>query len=178
MGKKRDREDLETKILDVDASMQGTITFRDPVNLRINGSFEGKLDTKGNLSIGENAIIKADVSGDRIIIAGIVTGNVTAHESLTVVAPARVHGDIFSPVLSVTDGALINGKITMSTNGTIAAGKELLTLKELAQYLEVETAVLEEWAQKKKIPSYMENNALSFKKTEIDHWIQEEKIKI
>ena len=43
--------ELQEKILDVDASMQGTISFKDPVNLRINGSFEGKLDTRGSLTI-------------------------------------------------------------------------------------------------------------------------------
>ena len=35
---------VREKILDVDASMQGTLSFNDPVNLRINGKFEGKLN--------------------------------------------------------------------------------------------------------------------------------------
>ena len=50
MAKKDRPEDREDKILDVDARMQGTVVFKDPVNLRINGSFEGKLDTRGNLT--------------------------------------------------------------------------------------------------------------------------------
>ncbi len=41
----------QKKILDVDASMQGSLTFRDPVNLRIHGKFEGSLDTKGQLTV-------------------------------------------------------------------------------------------------------------------------------
>ena len=47
------------KVLDVNASMQGTLRFDDPVNLRINGKFEGTLDTKGMLMVGERP-----VSGD------------------------------------------------------------------------------------------------------------------
>ena len=53
------KERIEDKILDVDARMQGTIIFKDPVNLRINGSFEGKLETRGRLTIGENARVGA-----------------------------------------------------------------------------------------------------------------------
>ena len=56
--RRRGREETMEKVLDVDATMQGTLTFRDPVNLRINGSFEGNLDTKGNLTIGENATVR------------------------------------------------------------------------------------------------------------------------
>ena len=36
---------VEDKFLDVNATMQGTLRFDDPVNLRINGKFEGTLDT-------------------------------------------------------------------------------------------------------------------------------------
>jgi len=50
--RRRKDEEFAEKILDVDASMQGTLAFKDPVNLRINGKFDGKLDTKGSLTIG------------------------------------------------------------------------------------------------------------------------------
>ena len=59
MPLRRRKEDLEQKekVLDVDASMQGTLAFKDPVNLRINGKFEGRLETKGFLTIGEHAVV-------------------------------------------------------------------------------------------------------------------------
>jgi cytoskeletal protein CcmA (bactofilin family) len=47
---------LEEKTIDLTASMQGTINFSDPVNLRIQGSFEGKLQAKGQLIVGEKAV--------------------------------------------------------------------------------------------------------------------------
>ena len=52
---KKQPNDSQGKILDVDASMQGTLSFKDPVNLRINGRFEGRLITKGTLTIGDRA---------------------------------------------------------------------------------------------------------------------------
>ena len=176
--KKKGADELEVKILDVDASMQGTIAFRDPVNLRINGSFEGKLDTKGSLSIGENATVHADITGDRIIVAGEIHGNISASESVALVSPAQVQGDITAPVLSITEGAVINGNIVMNNSERSLSQSETLTLKEVAHYLDVEISVLEEWAQKKKIPAFYEDSSWKFNKSEIDKWIQKEKIKV
>ena len=45
LGRKNDAH--PQKVLDVDASLQGNLVFKDAVNLQINGSFEGKLETKG-----------------------------------------------------------------------------------------------------------------------------------
>lgn len=173
MAKKR--EDVEEKILDVDASMQGTITFKDPVNLRINGSFEGKLDTRGNLTLGENAKVKANIQGDRIIIAGKLTGDVTASVSVSVVAPAVIQGNITAPRLSVAEGAVIDGQISMANVRQPGESPDVqMTLKDVAQYLEVEAKVVEEWANKKKIPAHFENGSWIFDKSSVERWIQEE----
>ena len=180
MAKKREDERSD-KILDVDASMQGTIVFKDPVNLRINGSFEGKLDTKGYLTIGENAKVKANLTGDHIIIAGKVTGNVSATESLSIVAPALVKGDITAPRLSIADGAVFEGMASMISAKEKQGSPflaEILNLREVAQFLEVEEKVLEEWAHKKKIPAYREDNEWKFKRGEIEKWIQQERINV
>ena len=159
--------------------MQGTITFKDPVNLRINGSFEGKLDARGSLTIGENAKVKANISGDRIIIAGKITGDIQATHSVSVVAPAVVQGNIMTPRLSVTEGAVIEGQISMfnaRTNGD--APDTVMTLRDVAQYLEVEARIVEEWAHKKKIPARHENGDWLFSKSAVDRWIQEENSRV
>ena len=41
----------EPKVLEVDATLQGNLQFKDAVNLRINGCFEGRLETGGELII-------------------------------------------------------------------------------------------------------------------------------
>ena len=174
MAKKK--EELEEKILDVDASMQGTITFKDAVNLRINGSFEGKLDTRGNLTIGENAKVRAVIHGDRIVVAGKVTGDIAATQSLSLIAPAVVEGNITTPRLSVTEGAFLDGQVTMQGVREGDAPEVNLTLKDVAQYLEVEARVVEEWARGKKIPGQQENGEWVFKKSAIDRWIQQERV--
>ena len=175
MAKKK--EDLDEKILDVDASMQGTIAFKDPVNLRINGSFEGKLDTRGNLTIGENAKVKASIQGDRIIVAGKVTGDIHATQSVSVIAPAVIQGNITTPSLSMTEGSIVEGQIAMLNIRESVSSDVTMTLKDVAQYLEVEARIVEEWANKKKIPSRHENGNWIFSKTALDRWIQEENVK-
>lgn len=173
MAKKK--EELQEKILDVDASMQGTIAFKDPVNLRINGSFEGKLDTRGSLTIGENAKVTANIHGDHIIIAGKVAGDIVATQSITVLSPATIKGNVTTPRLSVTEGALLHGQLNMQ--GVISADDVdvSLTLKDVAQYLEVEARIIEEWANAKKIPGRFENGHWIFTKNEVDQWVQQER---
>ncbi len=177
MAKLRKKAEENEKILDVDASMQGTITFKDPVNLRINGDFEGTLETKGKLTIGENATVKADIRGDIIKVSGKVYGDIFATESINLINPAKIEGNITAPVLSITEGAVINGRIQMTNIGQIES-PDIFTLNEVAAYLEIETSLLEEWAKSNKIPAYFENNRYMFKKSEIDKWVQEEKVKI
>lgn len=172
MGKKH--EEPVEKILDVDASMQGTIAFKDPVNLRINGSFEGKLDTRGVLAVGESANVKANITGDKIIIAGKVTGNVTAYSSLTLASHAMVRGSIQTPILSVLEGAILDGEVQMSL--AESENHEEMSISDVAHYLELEESVVEEWAEKKKIPAALENGSWHFQRSELERWIQEERV--
>ena len=174
MAKKN--QEIEEKILDVDASMQGTITFKDPVNLRINGSFEGKLDARGNLTIGENAKVRAEIHGDRIVVAGKVKGDVTATQSLSIVSPGVVEGNIITPRLSMTEGAIIEGQVAMLGVKEGGALDTNLTLKDVAHYLEVEARVVEEWARDRKIPAQQENGEWIFQKSAVDRWIQQERV--
>jgi excisionase family DNA binding protein len=165
----------EKKILEVDASMQGTLMFKDPVNLRINGSFEGKLDTKGSLIIGENASVRADINGDEIIVGGKLTGNIVAANSLKILSNAHIVGDINTPSLSVETGAIIHGKCQMLTGVSIKGG--IFNIDELAKYLEVEVSNILEWANSGKIPAFKEGNDWKFERPRIEEWIAKEKAK-
>ena len=169
------REKQENKILDIDAGMQGTFLFKDPVNLRINGSFDGKLDTKGSLVVGENASVHADINGDEIEIGGKVTGNIVATKSLKILASAHIVGDITTPHLSVQTGAIVHGKMQMLT-GPGSKGS-IFKVEELARYLEVEAANILEWASSGKIPAFREGNDWRFERPKIDEWIAKENTK-
>ena len=178
MALRKRREELKEKVLDVDASMQGTLTFKDPVNLRINGKFEGKLETKGSLTIGEHAVIKADISGEEIIIAGKVNGDIKARKALRLVAPACVVGDIKTPSLTVAEGALLEGYSNMLSEEKVSkTAADVLSIDEVAKYLEVDKNVVLEWADTGKLPATKDGSRWRFEKSKIEDWLTSEKIK-
>ena len=178
MGK-RDRHEVE-KVLDVDASMQGSLSFKDPVNLRINGKFEGILNARGSLTIGAQASVNADITGESIVVAGKVNGNINALKELKLVSPACVVGDISTPLLCIADGAVFEGNCKMLAHSKIEAihkPSTTMTAEELAKYLEVEVGVISEWVNAGKIPGMKEGDGWRFDRNRIDAWVAEGKIK-
>lgn len=162
------KKKLEEKILDVDAAMQGTLSFKDAVNLRINGKFEGNLDTRGNLTIGPSAFVSADIVGDNIIIGGKVKGRITARERLTFLPTAVVEGEIYPAKLNVAEGAIFEGRCLML--------HEFLNAEELARYLEVDLKSIHEWANSGKVPGLKEGEDWKFERKEIDSWLASGKV--
>lgn len=167
-------EEIREKVLDVDATMQGSLTFRDPVNLRINGSFDGTLDAKGNLTIGENAVVRAEIKGENIVIAGRVFGNIVAEKELRLTPPGRVTGNITTPRLSIVEGAVLEGECHMTSHDTT---KNMLTTEELARYLEVDTSMILEWVKSGRLPGIKEKDMWKFDRVTVDEWIASGKVK-
>ncbi|MFH1413416.1 MAG: polymer-forming cytoskeletal protein [Candidatus Omnitrophota bacterium] len=158
----------EEKILDVDASMQGTLSFKDPVNIRINGKFEGTLETRGNLTVGQTAIVTANIVGDNIIVGGRVKGKLIAKERLTLLPTAVLEGDIYPSQLNVAEGAIFEGKCSML--------HDFLNAEQLARYLEVDQDSIMEWASSGKVPAEKEGSNWKFERKAIDAWVASGKI--
>ncbi|MCX5708187.1 MAG: polymer-forming cytoskeletal protein [Candidatus Omnitrophica bacterium] len=158
----------EEKILDVDAAMQGTLSFKDPVNLRINGKFEGTLDAKGVLTIGPTANVTADIVGDSIIVEGKIRGKITAKVSLELLPGCVIDGENNPTRLIVSEGAILNGKCQKLG--------DILNPDELARYLEVEINSILEWANQGKIPAVKQGNDWRFERKAIDSWVAAGKI--
>jgi len=178
MGRKDRKNEME-KVLDVDASMQGSLIFKDPVNLKISGRFEGTLNTKGNLMVGENAVVNADVTGDSIVIAGKVNGNVHALKELKLIAPGCLVGDIRTPLLSIAEGAVLEGNCSMLSKSRPEgfARQSMMTPEELAKYLEVDSGMVLEWVNSGKLPGTRDGESWRFDRSKVDEWIAAEKIK-
>lgn len=160
--------------LEVDASMTGTLTFKDPVNLQINGQFEGTLDTKGNLSIGDKAKVKATIRGESISIGGSVNGTITASTRVELQSTARVNGKISSPRVVMHDGAVLHGTLEMLG---VAGERSWMTSDELARYLEVDASTVMQWAQSGRLPALQEGPEWRFERGKIEEWLAHEKIK-
>ena len=71
------------------------------------------IKTAKNIKIGETAHISANISADNAIIAGEIKGNLKVKNTLEVKKTAKIIGDIEAKLMSVENGALINGKCIM-----------------------------------------------------------------
>ncbi|MBI4355374.1 MAG: polymer-forming cytoskeletal protein [Candidatus Omnitrophica bacterium] len=171
----RPEEAAQDRVLDVDAGMQGSLSFRDPVNLRINGRFEGRLTTRGQLTIGEKAEVRATIEGESVVIAGRLEGDITVTQRLEIASTGRVSGNIRTPVLVVQEGAILQGQCVMGQAS--GSESEFLTIEEMARYLEVEPAAIHEWATSGRMPAVKDGAGWRFDRTKIDEWIAQEKIK-
>lgn len=164
------KEEEGSRVLDVTASMQGSLVFQEPVALRISGQFQGNLETQGELTIGERAVVQANITGDTVTVAGRVTGKLIAKKSLRVVSPAVMRGEIWTPVLEVEAGARIDGTLHMGDTQP-----SLMSAQEVAEYLELELRVVEQWAREGKVPSRQEGGQWRFDRNKIDEWVATQK---
>ena len=83
-------------------------------DLLIRGKIEGSIKHSSNLKIGKEGNIKAEVSAEYIEVHGEVDGNLTGSKSVVVRDSANVAGNIYSPTVSLHEGAKFNGSIDMS----------------------------------------------------------------
>ena len=157
------RRKEEEKILDVNAAMQGSLVFSDPVKLRISGRFEGNLDTKGVLIIGPTAEVKADIVGEDITVAGRIKGKIKASSIIRLTSTAQVNGDIETGKISIEEGASFVGKCK-----TV---EDRISLDELSDYLSVEENKIMEWVGDGKIPVKKDGERLLFDRREVETWI-------
>jgi len=165
----RDRKkETEDKVITVDSAMQGSLSFKEPVHLRINGKFEGTLEVRGVLEIGEEAVVDAAISGDDIEVAGRVKGEVTAAKRIHLKEHAVIEGNIKTPSLNISEGAVFQGRCTMLG--------DIFDTEALARYLEVDLNTILEWANSGKIPAFKESNDWKFERKKIDEWISAGKI--
>jgi excisionase family DNA binding protein len=160
----------QEKIIEINAQMDGNLAFGDPVNLKITGRFSGKLDTKGTLTIGQTAVVEANIQGENIIIAGKVKGNVIAKKMLVLMPGAFLTGDISTPKLNIVEGATFQGHCQMLD--------DFLSVEELSQYLEIENKAIEELAETGKIPAIKDEHGWKFERVKIDQWAAAGRVKL
>ena len=86
-----------------------------PCDIRIDGTFEGKIQSKGRVVIGESALIKGDIICDSIDLWGKVEGNVFVKDTLSLKQGCTVNGNLNVRKLSVELGSTFNGNCRMIT---------------------------------------------------------------
>ena len=83
-------------------------------DLLIEGRVEGTIKhTAEHLLIGQRGTLKADIRARNVVIEGEVEGDVYGAESVSIRETAKVRGNIFTPKVSISEGAHFKGGIDM-----------------------------------------------------------------
>jgi len=88
-------------------------TLKDKESIRIDGKFEGKIQVEGNVIVGQDAVIKADIQAKSISIGGKVTGNVDCQEKVEIFPSGSLEGKVKASDLTIAEGAFFNGECKM-----------------------------------------------------------------
>ncbi|MBI5037377.1 MAG: polymer-forming cytoskeletal protein [Candidatus Kerfeldbacteria bacterium] len=90
--------------------------FHGEGNVTVEGIVQGTLKTNHDLTIGQSAKVKAEVSAKNLILSGEIRGNVTISEHTRLSSTAKVYGNLQTTRLAVEEGAIIQGKIMMGVD--------------------------------------------------------------
>lgn len=94
-----------------ETAFEGKLTFDGTI--RIDGHFKGEILAKGNLIIGEEGMVEADIHVSYIAISGEVHGNITADRRVDIHRPGKVFGNIQAPAVVIDEGVIFEGHTRM-----------------------------------------------------------------
>lgn len=108
---------LETTLITAQAEFKGSLAFSG--ELRLDGRIEGDIQSEdGQLTIGEEAIVKAQISVKDVIIYGKVQGDITAQGRIEIKGKAQVFGDLHANRVMIEDGAVFVGNSKTLSGGS------------------------------------------------------------
>ena len=91
----------------------GKLSFDGPA--QIDGQVDGEIHAQDTLTIGEGAVVNAQIVGASVVVHGRVTGDVTARKRLEIRAPGALIGNIVTPSLVIHEGVVFEGQCAMGT---------------------------------------------------------------
>ncbi len=95
-----------------DTVFNGSLSFEGTV--RIDGKFEGQVNTDDTLIVGETGHLRAEIFAGTVICMGRVEGTITAVKKVEIHANSRVVGNVKSPALYIELGGILDGSCNMT----------------------------------------------------------------
>jgi cytoskeletal protein CcmA (bactofilin family) len=105
----------KTTVLGRDDALSGRLLLKGGGQLL--GNFSGHVECDGDLLIGPEAHVEADIRSARVTIAGFVRGNVIAVSRLKITSTGRLEGDAKVGALVVQEGGVHKGVIRVHPEG-------------------------------------------------------------
>lgn len=101
---------IET-VIGKETLLSGTLESKGSV--RIDGTFQGVLNSSSDVIVGEDGLVQADISCINVILAGRVEGNIKTEGKLDIRNTGILLGDAEAGSISVEDGAVLTGRCSM-----------------------------------------------------------------
>ena len=92
-------------------TFQGRLEFQG--TLRIDGDFQGEIESDGVLVVGEKARLTGEFQVRQLVLNGALNGRVTAQEKVVLHKTALLQSDVTTPTMEMHEKAVFNGTITM-----------------------------------------------------------------
>jgi cytoskeletal protein CcmA (bactofilin family) len=102
------KSDQFPTVIGADAKFKGELSFQGSV--KIDGSFEGSIQTPGTVYVSQTGKVKAEVQAGNVSVDGNVEGNLNSEGSVQLNASCKLRGDLKAAKLTVKEGATWSGR--------------------------------------------------------------------
>ena len=112
-----------SNVIAAGAKWQGSLVVEDSV--RIDGVFSGEIQAKGTVHVADGAQVDAKVRGAFVVISGNFRGEIRCDQKVELLPRSRVNGEVITRILSVQEGAILDGRVQMtgSTENGVENGR-------------------------------------------------------
>ncbi len=112
----------ELSLIGAGTKVEGQITTEG--SIRIDGTMIGNVDAKANAAIGPSGNVDGNLSAKNVSLSGKLKGAINASEKLILESKSVLHGDIKASKLVVDEGAIFDGKCSMTSETEEAASSD------------------------------------------------------
>ena len=88
--------------------------LRGDEDVAVDGKVEGRIKLNKHLIINKGGVVRAEVFADWVTVSGTLIGNVNARKKVEILSTGHLEGDIKTPNIIISEGALFKGNIDMS----------------------------------------------------------------
>lgn len=108
--KTREYTNIES-IISEGVEIKGDITSQS--SIRLDGKVEGRIESKGDLIVGEKGYIKGEIKVTNLMLAGKIEGNAAALGRFEITSTGKMYGDLTCNLLTIEEGGYLDGTSKM-----------------------------------------------------------------
>ncbi|MBM7572499.1 bactofilin family protein [Aquibacillus albus] len=127
MKNKKQLDKLDT-VIGVSTTMEGSIQTEG--SIRIEGKVIGEINCTGDLTVGIDGVVEANIRARNIIVAGIVTGDVQASGTLHIEEKGKLQGNAQMDSFVIDQGGIFEGQSNMGKASGHSSEKKMEVVAE------------------------------------------------